>query len=99
MRHLNGVEWSAVEASVRMQWSIAQLWKRVQTIGETRISLRIFWSKRNEPAHASEVNYASTLMSETGIREPSRSALDDPGAQLEYVQNAVEPSGKIANDG
>ena len=78
VRHLNGAEWSAAEASVRMQCSMAPLWKCVKTIGKTSVSLRIPWSKRNEPAHASEVNCAGTLMSETGMRQTSGSALEHP---------------------
>ena len=79
VQHLNGVEWSAAEACVRMQCSMAPLWKCVKTIGETSVSLRIPWRMRNEPAHASEVNCAGTLMSETCMRETSWSALEHPG--------------------
>ena len=79
VRHLNGVEWSAAEASGRMQCSMAPLWKCVKTIGKTSVSLRIPWRMRNEPAHASEVNCAGTLMSETCMRETSWSALGHPG--------------------
>ena len=79
VRQLNRVEWSAAEANVRMQRSMAALSKCVKTIRETGVSLRIPWSKRNEPAHASEVNCAGTLMSETCMRETSWSALEHPG--------------------
>ena len=79
VRHLNGVEWSAAEASVRMQCSIAPLWKCVKTIGKTIVSLRIPWSKSNEPAYASEVSCVRTLMSETDMRQTSGNALEHPG--------------------
>ena len=98
VRHLNGVEWSAAEASARMQCTMAPLWKCVKTIGKTSVSLCNPWSKIHEPAHASEMNCARTLMSETCMHETSWSALEHPGDPAGIPQNDVSPTEKIANN-